>query len=82
MRILVLSSEVWNDKINGNNVITNWFEGMQAEFANIYASPGEPFNQCCKKYFQITDLMMLKSILSGKNAGKIQIGRASCRERV
>lgn len=66
-----MSSEVWNDKINGNNVITNWFEGMQAEFANIYASPGEPFNQCCKKYFQITDLMMLKSILSGKNAGKI-----------
>lgn len=71
MRILVLSSEVWNDKINGNNVITNWFEGMQVEFANIYASPGVPFNQCCKKYFQITDLMMLKSILSGKNAGKI-----------
>lgn len=66
-----MSSEVWNDKINGNNVITNWFEGMQAEFANIYASPGEPFNQCCKKYFQITDLMMLKSILSGENAGKI-----------
>ena len=26
MRILVLSNEVWNDKINGNNVTTNWFE--------------------------------------------------------
>lgn len=66
-----MSSEVWNDRINGNNVTTNWFEGMQAEFANIYASPGVPYNQCCKKYFQITDLMMLKSILSGKRAGKI-----------
>ena len=33
MKILVLSNEVWNDKINGNNVTTNWFEGMKAEFA-------------------------------------------------
>ena len=43
---------------------------MDAEFANIYASPGEPYNQCCQKYYQITDSMMLKSIISGKKAGK------------
>ena len=70
MRILVLSNEVWNDKVNGNNVTTNWFEGMNAEFANIYASPGEPCNNCCKTYFQITDVMMLKSIIKGIKAGK------------
>lgn len=70
MRILVLSNEVWNDKINGNNVTSNWFEGMEAEFANIYASPGIPYNNCCEKYFQITDVMMLKSIIKKKWAGK------------
>ena len=70
MKILVLSNEVWNDKINGNNVTSNWFEGLDAEFANIYASPGEPYNKCCNKYFQITDAMMAKSIISGKKAGK------------
>lgn len=70
MKILVLSNEVWNDKINGNNVTTNWFEGMNAKFANIYASPGAPYNKCCKKYFQITDTMMLKSIITGVKAGK------------
>ena len=70
MRILVLSSEVWNDKINGNNVTSNWFEGMDAEFANIYGSPEEPFNKCCTKYFQITDSMMAKSIIGGCKAGK------------
>lgn len=70
MRILVLSNEVWNDKVNGNNVTTNWFEGMEAEFANIYASPGEPYNKCCNKYYQITDIMMLKSIIRGDKAGK------------
>ena len=52
MRILILSNEVWNDKINGNNVVSNWFEGMQAEFANIYCSPEKPFNKCCNEYFQ------------------------------
>ena len=59
MRILVLSNEVWNDRINGNNVTSNWFEGMDAEFANIYASPDEPLNNCCQRYYQITDSMML-----------------------
>ena len=63
MKILVLSYEAWNDITNGNNVTSNWFEGMDAEFANIYASPGEPYNQCCQKYYQITDSMMLKSSL-------------------
>ncbi len=70
MRILVLSDEVWNDKIHGNNVTSNWFEGMEAEFANIYARPGSPFNKCCRRYFQITDKMMFKSIIKGVSAGK------------
>lgn len=70
MRILVLSNEVWNDKINGNNVISNWFEGMDAEFANIYASPDAPDNKCCSNYFQITDSMMAKSIITRIKAGK------------
>ena len=69
MKILVLSNEVWNDRINGNNVTSNWFEGMDAEFANIYASPDEPLNNCCQRYFQITDSMMLKSIIKREKAG-------------
>jgi len=71
MRILVLSDEVWNDQINGNNVTSNWFVGMDAEFANIYASPGTPYNPCCTRYFQITDMMMLKSIIGKKKAGRM-----------
>ena len=70
MRILLITDEVWNDNIHGNNILTNWFQDFDAEFANIYCSPGQPLNNCCKKYFQITDSMMLKSMLSGKRAGK------------
>ena len=82
MRILVLSSEIWNDKINGNNVVSNWFEGMDAEFANIYGSPGEPYNSCCNQYFQITDAMMVKSIFTSHKAGKrVKISDESNRYR-
>lgn len=70
MRILLITDEVWNDETHGNNVLSNWFEGFNAEFANIYCSPGQPLNNCCKKYFQITDSMMVKSLVSGKKAGK------------
>ena len=75
IKILVISDEVWNDRIHGNNVLTNWFDGFGekylSEIANIYCSPGLPYNRCCKKYFQVTDLMMVKSIVSKKKAGEI-----------
>lgn len=70
MRILIIADEVWNDDIHGNNVLTNWFLDFPAEFAEIYCSPGEPLNKCCRKYFQITDSMMAKSIIGGAKAGK------------
>lgn len=70
LRILILSSEVWSDSINGNNVISNWFEGMDADFANIYCSPGTPDNKCCNTYFQVTDWMMFRSMPGWKKAGR------------
>lgn len=70
MRILILSDEPWNDKLNGSNVFTNWFRGFSAEFASVYCSPGLPDNEACSAYFQITDKMMAKSILGGAGAGR------------
>ena len=69
MRILIIANEVWNDKIHGNNVLTNWFSGFPAEIYMISCSPGQMINNVCKNYFQITDSMMLKSIFSKKKAG-------------
>ena len=71
MKVLLISDAVWNDSINGNNVNTNWFEGFPAEFANVYASPGLPQNNCCNRYFQVTDGMMIKGIFKGTKAGRI-----------
>lgn len=69
LRILIIADEVWNDDLHGNNVLSNWFSGFDAEFAEIYCSPGIPNNEVCSNYFQITDSMMVKSLF-GKPAGK------------
>jgi hypothetical protein len=69
MRILLITDEVWNDDVHKNNILTNWFSNFDAEFANIYLSPGLPKNSVCKKYFQITDRMMIKSLFSSNTAG-------------
>lgn len=50
--------------------MTNWFEGYDAEFANIYVHTGYPCNHICEKYMQITDTMMMHSIV-GHRAGKV-----------
>lgn len=69
MKILLITDEVWNDSIHGNNVLSNWFNGFPAEFAQIYCSPGHPDNDCCELYYQITDKMMINSILNHTKAG-------------
>ena len=71
IRILIVADEVWNDNTNPRNVLSNWFDGFNAEFAEIYCSPGRPFNKCCYRYFQLTEMIMLKSIFTGQKAGRI-----------
>lgn len=71
MKILLITSEEWNDAVYCNNVLTNWFEGFDAEFAQIYCSPGLPYNHVCNRYFQITDTQMVRSLYTGKRAGGV-----------
>lgn len=63
MKLLLITDEVWNDRIHGNNVLTNWLSGFDGEIAHIYCSPGLPNNGFCRKYFRFTDRGMLNSIL-------------------
>jgi hypothetical protein len=71
MRILILKNAEWNDSTYANNLLTNWFEGSDAEFANIYCGPGLPFNSVCCKYYRITDRELLRSFVGGRKAGSI-----------
>lgn len=71
MKILIIADEEWNDYTFANGVLTNWFTGFDAEFAEIYTSPGLPINNICDRYFQISDSQMAKSMLFGKRAGGV-----------
>lgn len=72
MKILLLISEMWNDKTYPNNNMTNWFTDFEnADIATITLGAGNPYNGCCKKYFRVSDNMMLKSLFFGKKAGEI-----------
>lgn len=71
MRILVISKEAWRDEQNGGNVLTNMFSSFpDSEFAQIYCNEQEPNNAICKKYYQISDRMMVDSILHKTKAGR------------
>ena len=69
MKILLITAEEWNDFVYGNGVLSNWFTGFDAEFAQIYTSPGLPNNKVCNKYFQIDERQMLRSLYSKNKAG-------------
>lgn len=72
MRILVISKEAWRDEQNGGNVLTNMFSGFpHAEFAQIYCNEQEPNNSICKLYYQLSDKMMVNSILHKTKVGRI-----------
>lgn len=71
MKILVLSAEVWRDDQNGGNVLSNIFKGMDAEFAQVFCNPGQPSNTLCRRYYQLTDSMMLSGLFQKEVAGRL-----------
>ena len=61
MKILIVSYESWRDTNNGGNVLSNIFCAMpDAEIAQIYCSGETPQNSVCRKYFRISDTMLLR----------------------
>ena len=70
MKVLIISAEVWQEKTNGGNVLSNMFRNMDWEFAQIYCNPGMPENKICSKYYQMTDGMVIRNTFSHKPIGK------------
>lgn len=67
----MISAEVWRNDKNGGNVLSNIFGDTGYEFAQIYCNPGNPSNHLCKRYYQMTDSMMINTILHRGRPGKI-----------
>ncbi len=71
MKVLILSLENWNNNVNGGNVLSNIFSGLNFEIEQIYCSAGLPNTTLCNKYYQITDKMVIDNVLKGKETGRI-----------
>lgn len=70
MRILVGSKNAWNDMNAVGNTLSNWFgnqEGM--EFSSLYSRAGMPANRICNDYYRITEIQILKNLLTPENIG-------------
>lgn len=70
MKVLILSAEVWRDDTNGGNVLSNVIKGLNADVAQVFCNPGEPDNILCKKYYQMTDRMVINGFFGHKPIGQ------------
>lgn len=63
-KILISTVDCWNNKV-GANSMTELFSDYGAEnIANIYIRPEAPNSNVCKRYFQISENNVLKSIIN------------------
>lgn len=60
MNILIVTYESWRETNSGGNVLSNLFRSfLEDDIAHIYCWGELPQNAVCRKYFQISDLMLL-----------------------
>ena len=70
MNILIVSYESWRDTNNGGNVLSNIFAAFpDADIAQVYCCGEMPKNTICRKYFQISDTMLL----TGQKGRKLEV---------
>src|SRR5690606_33121354 len=60
----------WRDDNNSGNTLLNIFGNTNAEFAQIYCSTELPNNNLCKRYYQISDSMIINNIINNKKIGR------------
>lgn len=71
IKLLILSYPVWNERNNSVNTYINLFgDENKYEVANIATIPGNPYGTVCKRFFLVTEKMILHHLLKGGTVGK------------
>ena len=71
-RTLVISHNCFSESGSNGRTLAGFFEGYPREkLAQLYIVNEEPDLNICDKYYKLTDVAILKSILSFTNAGEI-----------
>lgn len=71
LRVLLLVAEPLRADDGGGNTAINFFDGMDAEFAQIYCSDLMPKNSFCTRYYQISEQERIKNFFSHKKVGHV-----------
>lgn len=84
IKILLITSMPWREDNNIGNSYSNLFGDIDNfEIAHIYCQDGEPFNKKVKRYYQISEKKLIKSIFNSKiKTGKSFICDASNNESI
>lgn len=71
MKILVVTRNAWDNTNSIGNTMSNFFENWtDCEFANLYFRESKPKNNVCKKYFRISEQMLLKNLFTPNKIGR------------
>lgn len=71
IKLLILSYPVWNERNNSVNTYINLFGDVNKyEVANVATIPGSPNGTVCKRYFLVTEEMIINHFLKGEIVGK------------
>ena len=64
MRTLIISRNVWNDHNGYSSTMTNVFESFRPDdLANLYIETQKPDTKCCYRFFQISEMSLVKKLL-------------------
>lgn len=75
-RLLIISRDAWNTTNNTGNTLSNFFSQWDKEkIANIFCRAEMPKNDICEKYYQITELDLLKNIFKKTKVGRSYNGK-------
>lgn len=73
LRVLLLVAEPWRSDDGGGNTLDNFFNGMNAEFAQVYCASLMPINNCCNRYFQMTDGEVIRKHFTHEEIGQVLV---------
>lgn len=77
-KILIISRLVWDDNSN-SNTLTNLFDGYDPDkIARIYIETKRPNTKCCHRFYQISEISLIRRIFNwNTKTGKIIDSKSS-----
>lgn len=81
-RILICTIESWNSKVGANTYSELFSDYPSSQLANLYIREELPDSTCCSRYFQISEMKAIKSVLKKecKTGQEIRISDALIEE--